>query len=344
MTKRLNTSKGITLIALVITIIVLLILAGVAISMLSGENGILKKAAEAKTKTDNAQKEEVTTLIDYELDSHFILNNSKYKCRNGFITGVTIEEVETENENILRTKDTVKDLQKELPDGYSLSLKYNLVTGEDENVNENDNLMTGMVVTKDKEEVARVVVYGDIQCDGILSNGNVKGSLIKACAAGTMQFHEFQKQAMNVIHDLYIDDKDADYMSEYYLKIIEGKELKNQGIYASKIKTPTKISDNEIINSLGICEQDDFEKIYDEENEIEYYNMNLNKEYTYKELYSKIKEVDSSYKVQIRVEGKRVGQTNEDLVVSGAEIDITIPLIVNNGAVPENSNIYLNVK
>ena len=39
--------KGITLIALVITIIVLLILAGVAISMLSGENGILKKAAKA---------------------------------------------------------------------------------------------------------------------------------------------------------------------------------------------------------------------------------------------------------------------------------------------------------
>ena len=39
-------NKGITLIALVITIIVLLILAGVAISMLSGENGILRKAAD----------------------------------------------------------------------------------------------------------------------------------------------------------------------------------------------------------------------------------------------------------------------------------------------------------
>ena len=45
---------GITLIALVITIIVLLILAGVAIAMLSGENGILKKSAEAKTKTEES--------------------------------------------------------------------------------------------------------------------------------------------------------------------------------------------------------------------------------------------------------------------------------------------------
>ena len=41
-------NKGITLIALVITIIVLLILAAVSIAMLSGENSILKKANEAR--------------------------------------------------------------------------------------------------------------------------------------------------------------------------------------------------------------------------------------------------------------------------------------------------------
>ena len=52
MTKLKGNQKGITLIALVITIIVLLILAGVAISMLSGENGILRQAASAKTRTE----------------------------------------------------------------------------------------------------------------------------------------------------------------------------------------------------------------------------------------------------------------------------------------------------
>ena len=62
----LRKSKGITLIALVITIIVLLILAGIAISMLSGQNGILTKAADAKTKTGDAQKEEEKVLKDYE--------------------------------------------------------------------------------------------------------------------------------------------------------------------------------------------------------------------------------------------------------------------------------------
>lgn len=40
--------KGITLIALVITIIVLLILAGVSISMLTGENGILTRGTKNK--------------------------------------------------------------------------------------------------------------------------------------------------------------------------------------------------------------------------------------------------------------------------------------------------------
>ena len=50
--------KGITLIALVITIIVLLILAGISISMLSGDNGILQKTTTAKENTEKSQIEE----------------------------------------------------------------------------------------------------------------------------------------------------------------------------------------------------------------------------------------------------------------------------------------------
>lgn len=46
------------MIALVITIIVLLILAGISISMLSGDNSILQKATTAKENTDNAQIKE----------------------------------------------------------------------------------------------------------------------------------------------------------------------------------------------------------------------------------------------------------------------------------------------
>ena len=64
--KRTKTNKGITLIALVITIIVLLILAGVSIAMLTGQNGILTQAQNAKNKTEEAQTDEESKLESYE--------------------------------------------------------------------------------------------------------------------------------------------------------------------------------------------------------------------------------------------------------------------------------------
>ena len=57
--------QGITLIALVITIIVLLILAGVSIAMLTGNNGILTQAQKAKNETENAQIFEEQRLNEY---------------------------------------------------------------------------------------------------------------------------------------------------------------------------------------------------------------------------------------------------------------------------------------
>lgn len=58
-TKREN---GITLIALVITIIILIILAGITIGMLVGENGIINKAKEAKENTQKGQEQEEQDL------------------------------------------------------------------------------------------------------------------------------------------------------------------------------------------------------------------------------------------------------------------------------------------
>ncbi len=64
--KKYGRNRGITLIALVVTIIVLLILAGISISMLTGQNGILNRAQEAKEKTELAQKEEKKRRHGYE--------------------------------------------------------------------------------------------------------------------------------------------------------------------------------------------------------------------------------------------------------------------------------------
>ncbi|MBR3002956.1 MAG: hypothetical protein IKF38_05310 [Clostridia bacterium] len=55
-------SKGITLIALVVTIIVLLILAGVTISMITGGEGVIEKAANAKEQSEIAEEKDTISL------------------------------------------------------------------------------------------------------------------------------------------------------------------------------------------------------------------------------------------------------------------------------------------
>ncbi len=63
---KIRNTKGITLISLVVTIIVLLILAGVSINLLLGENGIIKRAGQAKEEYENAQIAEQESLNELE--------------------------------------------------------------------------------------------------------------------------------------------------------------------------------------------------------------------------------------------------------------------------------------
>ena len=64
--KEKTKQKGVTLIALVITIIVLIILAGVAINALVGENGIITQAQRAKDDTEQGKREEQGGLLSLE--------------------------------------------------------------------------------------------------------------------------------------------------------------------------------------------------------------------------------------------------------------------------------------
>ena len=63
--KKTNKQNGITIVALVITIIILLILAGISIASLT-QTGLFAKALQAKQETENAQAEENATLAEYE--------------------------------------------------------------------------------------------------------------------------------------------------------------------------------------------------------------------------------------------------------------------------------------
>ena len=92
-----KSNKGITLIALVITIIVLLILAGVTIAALSGDNGILKRATEAKEQTNQKNDEETEKIGGYEstIDQYVDGNGGG----SGGGTGTNFTNVNTSDSN-----------------------------------------------------------------------------------------------------------------------------------------------------------------------------------------------------------------------------------------------------
>ena len=95
--KNFRKNQGITLIALVITVIVLLILAGVTIATLTGNNGILTKTQEAKNETEQAEKEEKEKLGNME------------DTINEYATGITVEQVTDENPGVLEGTGTDDD-------------------------------------------------------------------------------------------------------------------------------------------------------------------------------------------------------------------------------------------
>lgn len=82
----MKNNKGITLIALVVTIIVLLILAGVSIAMLTGDNGILGRAKEASTQTavtnarDEISMKVAECVTEYFAVSYAGANNTTYNA------------------------------------------------------------------------------------------------------------------------------------------------------------------------------------------------------------------------------------------------------------------------
>ena len=121
MKTKFKNAKGITLIALVITIIVLLILAGVTIATLTGDNGILNQAGKAKDKTTEAESIErvqVEVAGSYGLDG--TIDKDQLNKNLGNIAGLKIGESNFGGENIV----------KELPvtvtlNGYDIEINSN---------------------------------------------------------------------------------------------------------------------------------------------------------------------------------------------------------------------------
>lgn len=316
MRKREN--NGITLIALVITVIVLLILAGVAITMLSGENGILRQAASAKTEYEEKSKEEneglfLQTLEMYEatgkdvsleevveeakqygIDKDFDINsNLKYKGKNDDI-----------KEKIMK-KYVISDLLKpgvrySVVDGVGYFTGDEIITAEeisakgysvyktpevDTPLTNVDLGTTGYTLKNSDEEILGIrVTYGDINSAGgieILDSTELTSYL-----NGSTTFDNIRLIASDVNGDgvLTVDDE------ECLLSYLSRKFNINQNVEAKKVEAPEYITEIEAIKLLGIAKAN---KIEETELEIggeiyKVYEIELNKQYTYNELYTHI--------------------------------------------------------
>ena len=107
----MKSTKGITLIALVVTIIVVLILAGISIAMLTGENGIINNAMEARIANEAGTVDEQVKLATTVLNLEITKNRTKYSSYDAtnFINART-------DGNITVEKSLVEILEEELAD------------------------------------------------------------------------------------------------------------------------------------------------------------------------------------------------------------------------------------
>ena len=163
MKRNFNEKKGITLIALVVTIIVLLLIAGVSISMLTGQNGILTRSADAKKKTGEAENQENERMQEYEDVTDQYVGDSKDGKK---LRDENMFEFDTTTGTILRVKeDYLVDYYKYLDwDG----IYHSYTTGSRFWCKIKENVDTLII----PNSIQGVPVY-EIRCLGIVNIKNI---------------------------------------------------------------------------------------------------------------------------------------------------------------------------
>lgn len=145
----LKNKRGITLIALVITIIILLILAGITIVALTGDNGLFARAQQAKETTKNAQEKENFILGSYENGIKNIDNSSReIEGNSAIITGVEFEVKNTSSTYIELTISITASNEEDV-------LGYHIIA-----INANDNSQVSSKITTEK----------DVKLEGLKAN------------------------------------------------------------------------------------------------------------------------------------------------------------------------------
>ena len=212
--KRLKNARGITLIALVVTIVVLLILAAVSISMLGGENGIITQSKESKEITEQEKVEEIVELAKESL----IIENV------GSTSGIT-----------------PKDIADKINAEYS---QYNNVYAEDE-----ENFPTKIVFPEENREVdvdlevsLKDIYNADVSKSDIAPTEIFEYEIINDAETGAIRYSSLPTKEVRI----------TGIKPEYCNDMINGYESETGQIYEKTnyeiiLKDGSKITDTLVI-------------------------------------------------------------------------------------------------
>ena len=167
MRKGKTKQKGITLIALVITIIVLLILAGVSIATLTGQNGVLTQAQNAKEETRYAtvqeekslwimggRKEKASDIINNLYNNNIITESERDKLLNEESITIAEKEISIIDDDSLTLLELYNEGTIKIGDYIDYSPNTNTINYESQ---QNINGDSYQIITREQELKWRVL-------------------------------------------------------------------------------------------------------------------------------------------------------------------------------------------
>ena len=171
MKKRVEKEKGITLIALVVTIVVLLILAGVSVNAIFNENGLIKKAQEAQSEMDKAKQNDLDTLDNLEKFINDATNNNVEE-------DIKAEEVSADKANaaiisgdVTKYYDNEVGAAKILKDGETLKLLGKSETNKNLTVTAKD---ITIIIDRVISGTGKIINNGEIRIIGQSGDATLK--------------------------------------------------------------------------------------------------------------------------------------------------------------------------
>ena len=183
---QLKQNKGITLIALIITIIVLLILAGVTIAALSGPNGILSNANKAKEQTaESGAREKINIAVIGSYDKTGRFDSEKFKEEIQNMGGSILAEddstitVEMDGYEAVVDKETGEIISIEKSGGVRPELEYKLYKTDGTEITDgkvyDEMIVTIKVTNKEEIDTINSIILKDSEGTEITKEGTITG-------------------------------------------------------------------------------------------------------------------------------------------------------------------------